>query len=345
MLDTKRLQVLCGVAKYGSFSAAADALGYTQPAISRQIATLEAETGATLVRRVPQGAVLTDAGRLLVSRANAIFAQLDEAEYELQSLLGLSSGRLRMSSFASAASAIVPLAVMRYRERHPAVELSMTMAEPADAFPRLQAGDLDIALSHDPDWSSTGPGLEIEHLFDDPMHIALPADHPLAKVSPLALTDFADEPWMLSMPATCADARMFQRACLEAGFTPRIALENDDYTAMLGFVAAGMGVSLVPEMVTRVVRSEVVIRELRSEVVIRELEPALPPRPIVAVLPADYRSAAASAMVEVLHDVAREWVAATVPPPAVGGTKDSRSAKADTAAVRGPARGSVQAIA
>ena len=64
MLDTKRLQILCEVAKHGSFSAAAEALGYTQPAISRQIATLEAETGTTLVRRVPSGAMLTDAGRL-----------------------------------------------------------------------------------------------------------------------------------------------------------------------------------------------------------------------------------------------------------------------------------------
>ncbi len=186
---------------------------------------------------------------------------------------------------------------MRYRERHPAVELSDHHGRAGRRAPRLQAGDLDMALSHDPDWSSTAPGLEIVHLFDDPMYIALPADHRLAHVAPLALADFADEPWMLSMPATCADARMFQRACLEAGFTPRVALENDDYTAMLGFVAAGMGVSLVPEMVTRVVRSEVVIRELRSEVVIRELQPALPPRPIVAALAADYRSAAAAAMV------------------------------------------------
>jgi DNA-binding transcriptional LysR family regulator len=308
MLDTKRLQILCEVARQGSFSAAADALGYTQPAISRQIATLEAETGTTLVRRVPQGAMLTDAGRLLVTRANAIFAQLEDAEYELRSLLGLSSGRLRISSFASAASAIVPLAVIRYRELYPNVELTITAAEPNDALPRLQAGELDLSLSHDPIWADPALGIEVVHLFDDPMYIALPPDHPLVSVEPLSLAAFSDEPWMLSMPATCPDARLFQRSCLEAGFTPRIALENDDYTALLGFVAAGMGVALIPEMVNRVVRADVAIRELC---------PAPPPRPISVAMPADYRSAAAGAMVDVLREVAVEWVDTRQPLPAL----------------------------
>src|ERR1700746_70440 len=104
MLDTRRLIVLVEVARQGSFSAAAATLGYTQPAVSRQIATLEAEVGTTLVRRVPQGAVLTDAGRLLVERATEILARLDDAEAELAALAGLDGGRLRLASFASAAA-------------------------------------------------------------------------------------------------------------------------------------------------------------------------------------------------------------------------------------------------
>src|SRR6516225_7237596 len=123
MLDTRRLKVLCEVARHGSFSAAADSLGYTQPAVSRQIATLEAETGATLVRRLAGGVVLTDAGRLLVDRATVILARLEETEAELQALLGLGGGRLRIASFASAASSIVPLAIVKFRERFPAVDL------------------------------------------------------------------------------------------------------------------------------------------------------------------------------------------------------------------------------
>ncbi len=302
MLDVRRLRVLCEVARLGSFSAAAESLGYTQPAVSRQIAVLEAETGATLVQRLPQGAVLTDAGRLLVGRATAILSQLDDAEADLQALLGLRGGRLRLASFASAASTIVPLAVLRFRERHPRIELRITMADPDDSFSRVRSGELDLALSHDPAWLQDGfPGLDLVPLFDDPMYVALPLDHPLAQAEPLSLSRFGVEAaWMVGTSSSCPDARLLRRACLDAGFEPRIAMQNDDYGAILGFVAAGVGVALVPDMVTHVVRRDVVIREL---------EPALPARPISVAAAAGYRSPAASAMIAVLQEIAAEWVA------------------------------------
>jgi DNA-binding transcriptional LysR family regulator len=301
MLDPRRLRVLCEVARHGSFSAAAESLGYTQPAVSRQIATLEAETGATLVRRVPKGAVLTDAGRLLVDRGEAILARLDEAEAELRELLGLGGGTLRLASFASAASSIVPLAIAKFRELHAAVELSVAMADPIDSLPRLRAGGLDMALSHDPLALFEGVvGVEFVHLFDDPMYVALPKTHPLADSDRLGLASFADEPWMLGTTTSCPDSRLFMRACLEAGFEPTIAFQNDDYAAVLGFVAAGVGVALIPDMAARGVREDVVIRRL---------DPAPPPRPIMVALPSGYRSPAADAMVEVLHEVSAEWVA------------------------------------
>jgi DNA-binding transcriptional LysR family regulator len=306
MLDSKRLRILSEVARQGSFSAAADSLGYTQPAISRQIATLEAETGSTLMRRVPQGVVLTEAGRLLVARANTILAQLEDVEYELQALRGLSAGRVRMASISSAASSVVPLAVLKYRALHPGVELSMTMSEPIDALPKLRSGELDLALVHDSLSDDDGAqGIEWMHLFEDPMYIALPVAHPLVDAEPLSLAAFDQEQWMIGMPATCPDARLFQRACLDAGFRPRVALEHDDYTAVLGFVAGGMGVALVPEMVTRVVRADVVIRELT---------PALPARPIGVALASGDRSSAVSAMLETLEEVAEEWVAGRIEP-------------------------------
>src|SRR5512142_3213786 len=167
MLDTRRLRVLCEVARYGSFSAAATGLGYTQPAVSRQIATLEAELGTLLVRRVPQGAVLTDAGRLLVERAESIFARLQDAEAELLALAGLEGGRLRLASFASAAASIVPLAIARFREHYPAVELSIEMSDPADSIPRLRAGELDMALSHDATFETVGERVPLLALPDE----------------------------------------------------------------------------------------------------------------------------------------------------------------------------------
>jgi DNA-binding transcriptional LysR family regulator len=313
MLDTRRLRVLCEVARYGSFSAAAVSLGYTQPAVSRQIATLEAEVGAMLVLRVPQGAVLTDAGQLLVERAETILAQLDDAEAELHALAGLEGGRLRLASFASAAASIVPLAIARFRERYPAVELSIAMADPIDSIPRLRAGELDMALSHDAlgqpgdeagSVSSAAArrpsGIELVHLFDDPMYVVMPAGHPLADADELDLACFSAEPWMLATTDTCPDSRLFLRACHAAGFEPEIAFQNDDYPAILGFVAAGVGVALIPDMVTR---------GIREDVVVRTLNPPPPPRPILAAMPSGYRSPAAAAMLTVLREVSETWVA------------------------------------
>src|ERR1700744_1152552 len=185
MLESRRLRVLCEVARHGSFSAAADALGYTQPAVSRQIAALpagvgtgrgrrgsfpaaadalgytqpavsrqiaalEAEVGTVLVRRVPQGAVLTDAGRLLSERGAAVLSYLQDMEEELRALLGLEAVTLRLATFASAAGSIVPRAVALFRDRHPAVQLAVEMYDPDESIPRLRAGEFDLALSHDP---------------------------------------------------------------------------------------------------------------------------------------------------------------------------------------------------
>jgi DNA-binding transcriptional LysR family regulator len=300
MLDVRRLRVLREVGLRGSFSAAAASLGYTQPAISRQIATLEAETGMTLVRRLAHGTQLTDAGRLLVDHTEAVIARLADAESELRALAGLEAGQLRLASFASAAATIVPSAVAAFRDRHPAVDLQVVMADPVESMPLLRAGELDIALSHEAA-SETDDGTERTHLFDDPMYVAMPAGHSLAKRRALQLAQFADEPWMLATTNTCPDSRLFLRACHEAGFEPQIAFQNDDYTAILGFVSAGVGVALIPDMAARGVREDVVIRSLDA---------AAPFRPIAAVLPAGYRSPAAAAMLEILREVSDEWVAA-----------------------------------
>jgi DNA-binding transcriptional LysR family regulator len=303
MLESRRLRVLCEVARHGSFSAAAEALGYTQPAVSRQIATLEAEVGATLVRRVPQGAVLTDAGRLLAERGTAVLSYLQDMEDELHALLGMRGGTLRLATFASAAGSIVPRAVACFRDRHPDVELTVEMFDPDESIPRLRAGEFDLVMSHDPREDPERQGqaddLDVVALFDDPMYVALPSGHRLGDAPALSMADFSSEPWMLATGRTCPDARLFMRACHDAGFEPRIAFQNDDYGAILGFVAAGVGVALVPDIVTRAVRGDVVIREL---------DPAPPPRPISVILPAGYRSPAASAMLAVLQEVGEAWV-------------------------------------
>jgi DNA-binding transcriptional LysR family regulator len=137
------------------------------------------------------------------------------------------------------------------------------------------------------------------HLFDDPMYVALPAGHPAAVAGSIELRSLASESWMLATTDSCPDSRLFLRACHAAGFEPRLAFQNDDYSAILGFVAAGVGLALIPDMVSR---------GAREDVVIRTLDPPPPARPIGAVLPIGYRSPAASAMLAVLVEVSDEWV-------------------------------------
>src|ERR687883_1422627 len=149
MLDVRRLRVLRAVAQQGSFSAAAEALSFTQSGVSQQIAALEREAGALLVQRNARGVRLTEAGEALVRHAEAILARLAEAEAELEAIAGLRGGRLRMASFESAGSTLMPLAIAAFRERPPAVELSLSLSEPEDSLPQLRAGELDLALTFD----------------------------------------------------------------------------------------------------------------------------------------------------------------------------------------------------
>src|SRR4051812_4214276 len=147
MLDVRRMRVLREVAQRGSFSAAAEALSFTQSAVSQQIAALEREAGTGLVQRSARGVRLTEAGEAVVRHTEAILARLAEAESELEAIAGLTGGRLRMAAFESAGATLMPLAIAAFRERHPSVELSMSLLEPEDSIPQLRAGELDLAIT------------------------------------------------------------------------------------------------------------------------------------------------------------------------------------------------------
>jgi molybdate transport repressor ModE-like protein len=303
MLDVRRMRVLREVARRGSFSAAAESLGYTQPAISRHVALLEQETGTTLLERRPGGVRLTDAGQLLVEHADTILARLRDAEDELDELLGLRAGRLRMSTLTSAAATIVPLAITEFRRRLPDVQLSVSMVDPYAVLPLLRRGEVDLTLCNEPSYLEL-PDLDGVVLFEEPMLIALPAEHRLAGRRRIKLAELACDRWMLGTAESCPDADRFTRACHAAGFEPEIAFNHDDYTAILGFVAAGVGVAAVPEMVAR--------RGLDG-VRFCALQGAPVTRPICAVTTAGYRSRPAKAMVEVLQLVSERWVAGRGP--------------------------------
>src|SRR5213595_901756 len=179
MLDVRRMRVLREVAVRGSFSAAAEALSFTQSAISQQIAALEREAGCSLVQRNARGIRLTEAGEALVRHADAILARLSEAEAELEAIAGLKGGRLRMAAFESAGATLMPLAIAQFRERHPAIELTMVLGEPEETEPQLKSGELDLVLGFGARLNDED-GVERKFLIEDPMFLVLPREHRLA---------------------------------------------------------------------------------------------------------------------------------------------------------------------
>src|SRR5919199_1845312 len=297
MLDVRRLRVLREVAARGSFSAAAEALTYTQSAVSQQIAALEREAGTTLVDRSARGVRLTDAGRALVEHADVILARLADAEAELEAIAGLRGGRLRLASFPSAGATIMPEAIARFRDRHPGVELTLEPAEPEQSLAKLRTGEVDLALDITAGYREPGEdGIERLHLLDDPMYVALPVGHPYARKRDLALEELADESWILGTTGSCPDASIFLRSCQLAGFEPRVTFNSDDYFAIQGFVAAGMGASFIPDLALISVRDDIVVRSLGAR----------PPARVIwaATLRDSYRSPAKQAMLDVLAEVA-----------------------------------------
>src|ERR687888_2328974 len=228
MLDVRRLRVLREVAERGSFSAAADALSYTQSAVSQQVAALERETGTTLLQRRAGGVRLTDAGRALVARADVILAQLADAERELAAIAGLRGGRVRLASFPSAGATLVTEAVSRFQRQHPEVELSLSEGEPDSTVPALKRGDFDLAVVFDYEHRRAAnildEDLDLIPLLDDPMRVVLPTDHPLANRKTVRLEQLADEAWVGGCGGGVCQA-MVMHWCADAGFEPNIAFE------------------------------------------------------------------------------------------------------------------------
>jgi DNA-binding transcriptional LysR family regulator len=305
MLSPSRLVVLRELERHGSFTAAADALSYTQSAISQQIRALELETGATLVERDRKRTRLTEAGELLLSHADAILGRIAQAERDVSAYVNASSGKLRLAAFESAGAALVPAAVEAFHARHPQIELGVVQMEPREATARLENRELDLAIVYDlePPTGALGEELELTHLFDDRYTAVVAKRHPLARTRAAQLDELADETWINTTERDLCH-EILLRACRGAGFEPRVAFEIDEIATSQGLVARGAGVTLLPSLALGSRHRDVVAVSLREPVPVRAV--------YAARLAAASATPAAEAMLAVLREVVPPaWARAT----------------------------------
>jgi DNA-binding transcriptional LysR family regulator len=263
-MELRRLRLFAAVVEAGSMSAAASALSYSTSSVSEQIAALERDVGMQLLERAPRGVRLTAAGELLADRAEQILAQVAALQAELDDLAGLRTGQLRAGAFSTAGAMLLPLAASAFAARHPGVRLSIAEADPDEALALLVAGELDLALIYEFEGHplSLPGGLEQHDLLEDTLHLIAPRGHITSRREVIALADLADERWIQGVRHG-STADVLPAACRAAGFEPQIVTATDDPMAVQGFVAAGLGLAVVSQLLLPVTRADVDVRQLR----------------------------------------------------------------------------------
>jgi len=254
VLDLKPLRYFVAVAEEGHLTNAAARLGISQPPLSQQIRALEEQLGVTLFERLPRGMALTDSGRALLDEARAILARMEQAMEGVRRVSQGREGRLTVGFTGSAAfHPFVPSVIRAFRHEAPAVELTLDESSTGELLDGVREGRLDAAFVRGP--YGKVADVAIERLLEEPMMVAFPAAHPAVRRARrrIALRDLADEPVILyrrhSGPGLY-DAIL--AACHAAGFSPRVVQEAPRMLSTLGLVAAGMGVSVVPQSLLRI---------------------------------------------------------------------------------------------
>ncbi|MFG2137653.1 LysR family transcriptional regulator [Streptomyces sp. NPDC048650] len=251
MYDPTRLAALVAVAEAGSITRAAERLGYTAPALSQQLAKLEREAGAALLVRHHRGARLTAAGELLLVRARRVLDELDLARHELAQLTGLSGGRLRVGTFETAGTHLLPPALSAFRRAHPDVELSVTEFVPPQEMTAVALGEVDLALTHEYTPGEAVPvpdGVRLEPLLAEELVLVTAPGHALsAGAGRLPLAELAGQP-LVSMAPTNPNRRAVEATLAAAGASVAVRCESPGYAVVCALVSAGLGVAVVPEM-------------------------------------------------------------------------------------------------
>jgi len=295
--DAVRLATLVHVARHGSLTGAARAMGVTTSAVSQQMSALEADCGVRLVDRQSRGVILTGAGAVLLERAEEVVRQLDVAAATMAQLSGELAGPVRVASIASGAASIVLPAVQVLSRTAPAVTMSITTLEPTASLEAVMDGTVDVALidvyDHVP--LALPSHLLVEEVLTEPLVVVSARDAVLPRRPSLA--DLKDSAWVIP-PATAACGAATRHACRSAGFEPRVTWVTDDLLLLVAAVSRGEGVSLLPRRAVADTVAPVTIRPLAG--------PALSRRMLIVAREATGRRPTVRACLDAVHHVARE---------------------------------------
>ncbi len=300
--DVQRLRAFALVLELGSISAAATVLGYTQSAVSQQLAALEREVGAALVDRSQRPLRATRAGASLLPHVERVLAALGGAEGAVEDLRG-GTPRLRLAAFPSALSSFVPTAVRDLRRTHSQLVVQVVQLETYEAVQRLRGGDADLAVVHHMPGVAVPEtaGLQRRHLLVDQLYVVVPEGHRLAQRDAVSVADLETEPLILPRRDTPAGRfrSVVEHLCAQAGFTPRVAYELDDLPAAQAFVAAGIAVVPMHGLTLATLPTGATIRPLA--------ERSAGSRTIEALAPADARTPVVDDLLERLGHAAHAY--------------------------------------
>ncbi|HEX3550912.1 MAG TPA: LysR substrate-binding domain-containing protein [Candidatus Elarobacter sp.] len=262
--DLRDLERFMAIVEHRSFGRAAEALGMTQPALSRHIATLERSLGLTLFSRERRQIELTAAGLVLSREARAILAQVAAADRALRHAGRGSAGHLRIGTRSIARFRLIPAAVRDLRRRVPGVEITFTETSIGLQIDHLARGAFDVTLLRGP--IELSGGLRTRRLRSDPFVVALPAEHRLASRASLEVRDLVEEPFIdITRYPAYGYRELMRAACAREGFVPRVVQVVESAEALMLCVASGLGIGLLHDASVELDLEGVVYRPLRPE--------------------------------------------------------------------------------
>lgn len=298
--NVDRLLLLLLVYRTGSLSGVADELSLSTSAVSQQISKLEREVGLPLVVRHSKGMRLTDAGVKLSSYAMTIDNALAAAKNDMNAFSHLDRGEVRIATFPTFAASVMPKVLQHFHELHPDIDVTVKSYRLDRIQEALERREVDLATLWDYPWAPIDNELlGYTTLLKEPTMLLLPASHPLARRRIVQLKEVADNPWITRSSHPVAS--VLGRICTEAGFSPRIVFEANDYQELLGMVSAGLGVAIAPSLAVRSRGSDVKVASIRGN-------PA-PRRIVLSQLPERVPSPAVLALVRSFKKVsaAKDW--------------------------------------